>query len=184
MLMIISCAAIVLLAGLTAYNVIMRYVFSKPVTGATEWSQMLLIIAMLAMGIAIADGRSIRVGMIVDHFPKKLNIAFELIMGLLAFAFFALVGWMLIDRIGWLIERKKAYLYLGWPEWPLYGALGIAFLSSAVGTAVCVIKNIINFKSAKEKDIFDENPDLAAITETYEFTAPEDGNDTKNIEVG
>ena len=165
--MIISCIAILVLAALTTYNVVMRKVFSNPLTGATEWGQMLLIIAMLAMGIAVADGRAIRVGMVVDRFPKKLSIAFEIIMGILAFAFFALVGWMLIARIGWLIDRKKAYLYLLWPEWPMYCALGIAFLTSAVGTVVFVLNSVNKLITSKEGTIIDEDPELAALLLTY-----------------
>jgi len=174
-LVVISCAAILVLAALTTYNVVMRYILSKPVTGATEWSQMLLIISMLAMGIAVADGRAIRVGMVVDRFPKRVNVAFEIIMGLIALAFFALVGWMLIARLGWLIERGKAYLYLGWPEWPMYLALGISFLSCALGTIVFAVNSIVNFKSAKDKDVFDENPDLAILALANEEDARNSG---------
>ena len=185
-LVIISCAAILVLAALTTYNVVMRYILSRPVTGATEWSQMLLIISMLAMGIAVADGRAIRVGMVVDRFPKRVNVVFEIIMGFIALAFFTLVGWMLIARLGWLIERGKAYLYLGWPEWPLYLALGISFLSCALGTIVFAVNSIVNFKDAKEKDIFDENPDLAilALANEEEARKSAGGNGAVNSETG
>jgi TRAP-type C4-dicarboxylate transport system permease small subunit len=153
----------------------MRYIFSSPVTGATEWSQMLLIISMLAMGIAVADGRAIRVGIIVDRFPRRMNIAFELIMGILALLFFALVGYALVDRIGWEIEKKKAYFYVGWPEWPMYLSLGIAFLTSALGTIYFVIKSILNVKTAKEKELTDD-PELAALLLTYEHDNQGDKN--------
>jgi TRAP-type C4-dicarboxylate transport system permease small subunit len=174
--MIISCIAILVLAAMTTYNVVMRGIFSKPLTGATEWGQMLLIIAMLAMGIAVADGRAIRVGMVVDRFSKKPNIVFEFVMGFLALVFFALVGVALVSRIGWLMDKKKAYLYLGWPEWPMYLSLGISFITSALGTIVFVIKSVMKIIDAKGKELTDD-PELAAILLAYEDGSGEGSKD-------
>ena len=161
--MYISYASITVLAALTVFDVVRRFIFSRTLTGVTEWSQMLLIISMTAMAQAMVEGRFINVGVLVDRFPKKINIAFELLMGFISFAFFIVVGWQLINQIESSIRFKEAYFMLGTPRWPFYLILGIAFLACALSTIIYVYERIVNFKSAKDKTLLDDNPDLAIL---------------------
>ena len=159
----VSYASISVLTILTVVDVVRRFIFSRTLTGVTEWSQMLLIVSMTAMAHALVEGRFINVGVLVDRFPKKVNLAFEVFMGAVSFAFFFVVGYQLIGQIESSIRFREAYFMLGTPRWPFYGILGVAFLACALGTVVFVIERILNFKAPGDKDVFDENPDLAIL---------------------
>ena len=124
---------------------------------------MLLIVCMTAMAHALVEGRFIAVNVLVDRFPKKLNLAIELFMGIISFAFFILVGVQMFNQIGFSIQTKQAYFMVKLPKWPMFAALGASFLACALGTVVYVYERIINFKDPKEKTVYDDNPDLAIL---------------------
>ena len=163
--LIISCIAITVLMLFTVFNVIMRYIFGRPNSGVAEWSQILLIISMAGMGFAVADGRTTRVGLLVDRFPKVANIVFEIVTGVIGIAFYAITGWRLIVAIESSRRFREAYFFIGFPRWPAYLALGIAFLSAAVGSIVFIHKSVTSFKPVEAKTMLDENPELAGLLE-------------------
>ena len=164
--MYISYASISVLAVMTVFDVVRRMVFNRTLTGVTEYSQILLIISMASMAHALIEGRFIGVGVLVERFPKSINIAIEIIMGAASFAFFTIVGSRIINEIGMLRFTNKAYFMIKLPEWPFYLALGASFLACALGTIAYVYDRIVNFKSKDEKTIFDDNPDLAILALT------------------
>ncbi len=176
-LLVISCITILILAAITVYDVIMRAIFNNPNSGVSEWGQILLMVSMTCLGYTFADGRSISVGVLVDRFPKKINIAFEIIMGVLSFVFFILVGWQLIKYIDTAIKFNRAYFVIKVPFWPMYLALGVSFFGAALGTISYVVDRIVNFKDPKDKDIFEENPDLAILVHAEQIDNNETGGD-------
>ena len=161
--MIISCIVTVVLALFTTYNVVMRYLFGKPNSGVAEWSQMLLILSMTCLGYTFLDGRAIRVGVLVDRFPRNINLTFELVAGLLSFLFFILVGWRLFARIDMAMKFKEAYFVIKVAKWPMYAGLGASFFSAAVGTVSFVITRILEILHPKEKDNLLDNPEFAIL---------------------
>ena len=161
--MIISCVVTVGLALFTTYNVIMRYVFGRPSSGVAEWSQMLLILSMTCLGYTYLDGRAIRVGVLVDRFPRKVSIIFELVAGIVSFVFFVLVGYRLLVRIEMAMKFKEAYFVIKVQKWPMYAALGVSFFTAALGTVHFVITKIKDASDPKGKDVLQDNPELAIL---------------------
>lgn len=161
-LMYVSYAATLAMMVIVVWDVIMRYVFNKPSSGVTEISQMLLIISMTAMANALIEKRYVAVGSLVDRFPKGLNIAFEILMGVLSIIFFFIVGYNLIVMAEGAFRTHETYFVLKTPRWPMYGVLGVSFLACVLATIGYVIEKIQTF-STEEKSVFDDNPDLAIL---------------------
>ena len=162
----ISYLAIAVLAVMTVVDVVRRYFFGLTMNGVAEYSQMLLIVSMTAMAYALVEGRFIAVNVLVDRFPKIVNLSIEILMGALSLAFFILVGTQLVGQIESSIRIGEAYFMIGVPKWPLYGALGSSFLACIPATIVYVYERIVNYKDRSEKTVFDENPDLAILAFT------------------
>lgn len=162
-LLYVSYGAILVLLGMTVWDVIMRYVFGRPNSGVTEISQMLLIISMTCLAHAVVDGRNIAVGVLVDRLPKAGNFIIEIIMGAIAIVFFFIVGSQLIVMTGTSMNLHEAYFVLKTPRWPLYLVLGVSFLACVLATVVYVIERIRNYKPPTEIDFFEDNPDLAIL---------------------
>ena len=162
-LLYISYAAILVMLGMTVWDVFMRYVFNKPTTGVGEVSQMLLVISMTCLAQALLEGRYVAVGVLVDRFPKKINFAIEIIMGIIAIVFFAIVGWELLLMTEVSYNLGELYLIIKTPRWPFYIFLGVAFISCILATIVYVYDRIKNYIPPGEANFFDENPDLAIL---------------------
>ena len=160
----ISYLSISVMAVLTVVDVVRRFILGLTLNGVVEYSQMLLIVCMAAMAHALVEGRFIAVNVLVDRFPKTLNLAIELLMGIISFAFFILVGVQLFNQIGFSIQFKEAYFMVKLPKWPMFASLGASFLACALGTIVYVYERIANYKDPKEKTVFDDNPDLAILS--------------------
>ena len=175
--MYVSYLATTVLAIMTVVDVVRRFIFGLTLNGVAEYSQMLLIISMTAMAHAMVEGRFIVVNVLVDRFPKKLNLAIEVLMGLLSFAFFILVGVQLFNQIGFALQSGEAYFMIKIPKWPLYAALGASFMACALSTIVYVYERIKNYKDPKEKTVFDENPDLAILAFSDAANPQEGGAD-------
>ncbi|MCL2366497.1 MAG: TRAP transporter small permease [Oscillospiraceae bacterium] len=156
----ISYASMLILLVLTVVDVVRRFIFGIAMTGVTEYSQILLIISMTAIAHTLVEGRYVAVGTLVELFPKRLNLAIEVIMGVLSFAFFLMVGSQYILLIESSIRFREAYFMIGVPRWPLLGVLGASFLACALGTVVYVYERIVKFKAPNEKDVFDD-PELS-----------------------
>ena len=159
----ISYLSISVMAVMTVIDVVRRTIFGLTMNGAAEYSQMLLIVSMTAMAHALVEGRFIAVNVLVDRFPKAINLFIEVLMGVLSFAFFLLVGIQLFRQIPQALKTGEAYFMLKKPKWPMYAALGASFLACVPAVIVYTYERIINFKSHKEKTVFDENPDLAIL---------------------
>ena len=159
----ISYLAVSVMAVLTVVDVVRRFILGLTLNGVAEYSQMLLIVCMTAMAHALVEGRFIAVHVLVDRFPKKLNLAIEIFMGIVSFAFFILVGVQMFNQIGFSIQTSQAYFMVKLPKWPMYAALGASFLACSLGTVVYVYERLINYKDPKEKTVFDEAPDLAIL---------------------
>ena len=162
----ISYVSIGALGIMTVVDVVRRSIFGATMNGVTEFSQMFLIVSMTSMAYAMVDGRFINVNVLVDRFPKKINLFIEVFMGVLSLAFFVIVGIMLFNQISGAIEFGESYFMIKVPKWPMYVILGASFLACVPATVVYVYERIVNFKDKSEKTAFDENPDLAILAFT------------------
>jgi len=165
----ISYAALMALLIMTVIDVVRRLIFGIAMTGLTEYSMIFLIVCMAAMSYALVEGRFINVGALVDMLPKGLNLVLEIFVGIAGLIFFALVGWQLIALIESSMRVfREAYFVIGVPRWPMYGMLGLSFVSCALATIVYVYERIVNFKDPKERDILDD-PELGFMKETVDI---------------
>jgi len=164
----ISYASITILMILTVVDIVRRYVFSMAMNGVTEYSQMLLIISMTALAHALAEKRFVAVGEFVAKFPRWLDLTIEILMGVISFAFFVIVGWMLFGQIESSIRLKEAYFMIKVVKWPFYGVLGLAFASCALAVIVYVYERVVEFfRNTGEKSFIDE-PELSILGLTEE----------------
>ena len=162
-LMYVTYAAMLALLVITVWDVIARYVFNRPSSGVTEWSQMFLITCMTCMAHALIEGRMISVGVIVERFHKKVNAAIEIGMGVAAFAFFLIAGYQLILLSQFSTVIGEEYFVIRVPKWPMYAILSISFLACAMTTVVYVIERLQKlFAPPIEKSALD-NPEIAFL---------------------
>ena len=167
LLIYVSYVALVALLILTVIDVVRRFIFGLAITGVPEYSQMFLIISMTAMAHTLIEGKFIGVSTLVDMFPKWLNLAIEVFMGLCAMVFFTLVGVQLIRQVESSIVFKESYFMIGVPRWPMYAILGVSFLACTLASITYVLERIAKFKDPKQKNVLDD-PEIAFLVEADE----------------
>ena len=116
-----SAVAIAALVAITVFDVGGRYLFNKPLLGAVELSEFLLVIVAFA-GLAWAERRNAHIA--VDFFTARLPQRAQRALD----AFGALVGALFWGCVGWRAAVQAEHvrgaheLSLSWhlPTWPFY----------------------------------------------------------------
>ena len=121
---------------LTVVDVFMRYVVNAPITGATEVSELMMVILVFPGLAWIALDRShIRVDLLVVRWPRRVQLVVEIVTLLLALGTFVIITWQsLLESV----EVKAATSLLEVPESPFHWimTLGLAMLCLAIVSLV------------------------------------------------
>lgn len=90
--------------GLTVVDVIGRYVFSAPLMGATELTQMLLsAVIFLGLPAVCLDNDHVSVDLLSAHFPAFVQPLRSLVVTLISAAVLGVVSWRI-----WVYAAQKA----------------------------------------------------------------------------
>ncbi len=93
-LIFIGIGMLTALMFLGSADVIGRYVFNRPISGAMEWSQILMAgLTLLGLGYAQAKGAHIRVDFFVIRYSPRIKLVVEIAILILTLVFFAFILW-------------------------------------------------------------------------------------------
>ena len=129
---VVATAALAALAIVTVVDVTGRYAFNKPLFGAVELSEFLMV--LLGFGaLALAEQRNshITVDFFVAALPRRLQALLEALGALLGMAFWGIVAWRAAVHAGRIREAGEVSANWGIPTYPFYLAvtLGSALLA-------------------------------------------------------
>jgi len=126
---------------LTVVDVFMRYVFNAPITGATEVSELMMVIVVFPALAWIAVERShIRVDMLVVKWPRRVQLIVEIITLLLALGTFVIITWQSFLES---IEVRMATSLLEVPESPFHWIMTLGFAMLCLAIVSLVIQNVV-----------------------------------------
>jgi len=128
--MISSCilAAMMLL---TTSDVCMRFFFNRPITGATELTQdMMVYLSFLGLAWCAATKSHLKVDLIMDHLPPRVQAVIDALTVLAGLCVAALISWQNIVEALVMQKMKITSSLLKLPVYPNYYivALGCALL--------------------------------------------------------
>ncbi|HEY0213963.1 MAG TPA: TRAP transporter small permease [Paenirhodobacter sp.] len=124
---------LVAMMGLTVCDVIGRYVFGRPITGATELTEMMLVgVIFLGLTAVSLDRDHVAVDILTDRLPQWAQPWRELVVSLLSAAVLAMISWRIWVYAGQIAGYGGATNSLRLPVAPL-GYL------CAVSTAVAAL---------------------------------------------
>jgi TRAP-type C4-dicarboxylate transport system permease small subunit len=129
-----------LMTLLTVVDVFMRYVLNAPITGATEVSELMMVVLVFPALAWIAIDRShIRVDLLVVKWPRKVQLMVEIVTLLLALGTYVIITWQSFLES---MEVREATSLLEVPEAPFHWVmtLGLAMLCLAIVSLV--IENV------------------------------------------
>ena len=124
-----SAVAIVALAALAAITVLDvggRYIFNKPLFGAIEMSEFLMVFLSFG-GLALAElrNRHITVDFFVGALPARVRALLEAAGALLGVVFWGVVAWRATVHARRIWEAGEVSANLAVPTWPFYLAVTV-----------------------------------------------------------
>jgi len=131
----IAAAFLFLLMLLTCSDVILRYLFNKPILGSFELTEFIMaIVVSLSLAKCALQKGHVRVDLVVSRLSKRGQVIMNSIANITFLGLFALITWRIIPRTIQMIEVNQVTLILRIPVPPFV-------LTVAVGTAVlCIVQ--------------------------------------------
>lgn len=132
----VGMAFVVAMMLLTVVHATGRYLFNKPVLGVIEMSSFMLIMVIFLTGAytQVVQGH-IRVGVLVDRLPGKIQVIIDSFTYSLSLAFVLVALWRAVMQGIHLIEEGCVSVVLGIPPSPFlfiiafgWGILGLALM--------------------------------------------------------
>ena len=131
-LLLIGQVTLVLMVLLTVADVLLRYVFNRPILGSYELTEfMMAILVFSTVGYTMAVKGHVVVDLVMTQLPQRGRDILECVTSFIAFILFAMVTWRNALQAGTAWERNDvtAELFIPISPFILFVALGIAVLS-------------------------------------------------------
>jgi TRAP-type C4-dicarboxylate transport system permease small subunit len=130
-------AAVILTAMmlLTGFDVVLRYVFDKPIPGSLELTEFMMVI-VIAFGLAYCalQKRHVRIDLVVSKLPDRVQTAMNGIANLAFLGLFVVITWRSFFRMQSMYEGQLTSAVLFIPKFPfmLLMIIGCAILCLVV----------------------------------------------------
>lgn len=129
----VAAAALAVLLGVVAVNVVGRAVFDATgqginlmIPGAIELSRYALMVLVFAALPRAAEAGMVRVDLVIEHLPWPLRRGLERLWSLAVAAFGGAAGWLLLEKAVLEAARGDVTQDLGLPMWLFTGFAAVA----------------------------------------------------------
>lgn len=151
-MMIVCCAGVAAIAGITTLDGLGRYLFNRPIAPAYEITEMYLIVAVvfLAMGFVYKEGGHVDVTLLFDKLPKSVQYVlnkFNALLTLILFFLITVASWRVgvrMIRVGGVMSSVNI------PTGPAYFLVVIGSIFLMVRLIETLFSN--QSKNSKNKD--------------------------------
>jgi len=146
-----SMAGVVLVAMmfLTAMDVLLRYIFNRPISGSMELTKyMLVIVVTFGLAYCAILKRHVRVEFLLSRFSPRTQAVINSITHLLSFGLFSLITWRSILYAGTMFDDAVTSAVLLIPVYPFVAMLA---LGSAMFSLVLLVDFLDYLSQAVEK---------------------------------
>ena len=112
---------------LTVAEVLLRYVFNRPILGSTEVIKFMMVtLAFLVLVWCTMRRGHVKVEVVARHFPLKVQAICDTIFSLFSIALYSSMAWHSLIEARDVLRRGKASDILDVPEYPFYLIVAIA----------------------------------------------------------
>lgn len=147
---VLSVISLVASALLTFVDVLLRWIFDKPITGATEWVQCLWILLGTAFALTTMSNEHTKVDVLTSKMPVKVVKVINMVMNLACVVF---SGFMIYGTIDNVLYSKSCFVTLwqsGIPEWIPMLVYAISLIILALATVGIIIVEWKGYNTADQ----------------------------------
>lgn len=147
--------AIIFAAILITLDVLLRAIFSKPISGASEYVGYIMIIASyFGLGVCAAERSHLKVDLVVQLFPKKAQLINDMINAVLVAAVGVIMLYSCINQGIITYGLKTRGTFSGVYNWPFYLLMGLGYVPVILSSINNFLSDIFDIKALKaEKSI-------------------------------
>ena len=145
---VIAIIALLVMICITLADVFMRLFFTAPITGAVEITRMMMVTMSPAFVGALVERRHVSVGLLVDRFGRKGQLAFDTFGYILSFGLCVIFCYQGFVELFKKAAQKQVYTMLKIPTWPFYLIFAV---SMGIFALVIIIQLFYNYW---DKDLY------------------------------
>jgi len=142
--------AIVFAAFLVVLDVLLRALFSKPISGTSEYVGYIMILAsFFGLGACTADRSHLKVDLLVQLMSEKAQIINDMINAVMVSAVASIMLYASFNQGLITFGLKTKGAFSGVPNWPFYMLMGLAYLPVLLGSVNNFVEDISALKALK-----------------------------------
>ena len=153
---VIAILALLVMIFITLADVFLRLFFTAPITGAVEITRMMMVTMSPAFVGALLKHRHVSVGLVVDRFGRKGQLAFDTFGYLLSSALCVIFCYQGFVELFKKMSQKQVYTMLKIPTWPFYLIFAVSMGIFAIMIVIQLINNFYD-KTLYTSDASAEN---------------------------
>lgn len=136
----IQVIGIILAAIVVTADVLMRALFSKPISGTSEYVGYIMILASyFGLGICTANRSHLKVDLLVQLLPQKAQVVNDMINALLVITVASIMLYASVNQGLIAMKLMTRGTFSKVPNWPFYLFMGLGYLP----VVLCAVNNLI-----------------------------------------
>ncbi|WP_422180285.1 TRAP transporter small permease [Aestuariivita sp.] len=138
---------LIALTAVTVIDVVGRYIFNAPLSGASEMTEFLLLgIIFIGLPAITLDDGHITIDLVTSQLPQMATSILAFFARLLSAVFFAILGWQLLEHAERLALYQDITVYLRIPFAPFCTAAAYLMILCSVIVTVQILRPLLTRK--------------------------------------
>ena len=143
---------IALMMLLMVSDVIARVVFTRPIPGATEWVQVMLVCCMTSLGASIMTGSMVEINMFTKRLKPTAQVALDIVMLVLSLVIIILIAIQQFRAGQRSMQNNIVWSSVKVPQWPFLWLFGFSYAVAALVVIMTIIRKIISLAQGRAEE--------------------------------
>lgn len=148
---------IVLSAMLVALDVLLRWIFSTPISGTSEYIGFMMIIASYCgLGVCTMERSHLKVDLVVQLLPKKVQEILDIVNSILVIAVGSVMLYAGFTQGMRNMKLNTKGTFTGVPYWPFYLIMALCYFPVVLGSVINIIEDVYALLGKKTEKTLDK----------------------------
>lgn len=143
---------VALMMLLMVSDVVARVVFTRPIPGATEWVQVMLVCCMTSLGASIMTGSMVEINMFTKRLKPRTQVILDVFVLFISLAIIVLIAIQQFRAGNRSMQNNVVWSSVKVPQWPFLYLFGFSYAVAAVVVIMTIIRKIIALAQGNEEE--------------------------------
>lgn len=133
-------------------DVIARTVFTRPIPGATEWVQVMLVCCMTSLGASIMVGSMVEINMFTKRLKPVPQVALDIVVLFLSLVIIILIAIQQFRAGQRSMQNNVVWSSVKVPQWPFLYLFGVSYAVAALVVIMTIIRKIVALAQGRAEE--------------------------------